>query len=136
MMARKHNRMKRIAQQGETFAEAGNMAVDGLLFYFRRAQPEDGNHRDDRVNGEENAPAQTEERQCARSSPQGDEGCEERSDGFDELPEGERASQSVALDDGADEWVERSLHQCVANTEQREGNEHHGETLTEDGDEQ
>ena len=49
----------------------------------------------------------------------GEEGCE----GLDELAERQRGGEPVSLDEHGEQWVQRYLHQGVADTEEGEGDD-------------
>ena len=62
-----------------------------------------------------------------RGSPRGDDGCQERGDALDELPESQRAGRSSALHHAIDKRIQRGLHDGVAYSEEGKGEEQHGE---------
>ena len=104
-----------------------------MLLNGSGTEQKDGGDADDHVDGEEDAPSQSEGGHGGSGSPHGDVGCHKGGDGFDKLPKGEGGGQSVALNHTRDERIEGSLHQGVADAEEREGNEHQTVTVAEDG---
>ena len=108
---------KRVAQQPQAGAEARSL-VRLLFLDGRGAEPEDGEHGNHHVDGEEHAPVEPEVRYGVRCTPHGDVGGEERGDGLDELAEGEGRREPVTADDGRQQGIERRLHERVADAEE------------------
>lgn len=99
-------------------------AVGALLVNGRGGKQRHREQADDCVYDKEYAPAEAESREQSRGSPCGENRGEERCDCLDKLPEGQRRSQFVAGDKVGDKWVERGLHDGVADAEERERQEH------------
>ena len=94
-----------LSKQAQAIGEA-RRTVGFLFLNGGRREPEDGNDGHHHVDGEKHAPLKSKGGHGLRSAPHGDVGSQERGYGLDELAEGERAGQTVARDDVAQQRVE------------------------------
>ncbi len=85
------------------------------------------------VNQEQHPPAQPEGGDAGGGAPNGQDGSQERGDGFHKLAQGEGGGQVLAADEVAHEGVERGLHDGVAYAQQGEGQEHRDIAVVKQG---
>ena len=120
------------AQQPQAAGYARSL-VGGLL--LNGGNGEHGNRQQAAggVNQEQHSPAQPEGGEAGCGAPNGQDGSQERGDGFHKLAQGEGGGQVLAADEVAHEGVERGLHDGVAYAQQGEGQEHRDIAVVKQG---
>ena len=121
---------KRLAEQGKALSESRRFAFFLFFFNLRGVEQKNGDNGHYHINREKNPPAQIERRNSLRRSPHGNVWCQERSNRLYELSESQAARQAVTTHDIGEQRVQRSLHQRISDSQQREGNQHQHITVT------
>ena len=129
--AQEEQQHRRDAQQFDDIQETGGSSRRGVFLHLGDAQIYCRDHADDQEDGIKDAPVAE-----LDGSPAGKNRGDERGDGLDELPEGQRTGQLVTFDDQGDQRVEGNLHEGVSDTEQAEGHQHHRIVVAEKREQQ
>ena len=105
-------------QELEAAADGGGAGVGGGLVDFVEGEQHVTDDAADQVDHKQDSP-HAELGGTLDGDVWGEQGCE----GLDELAERQRGGEPVSLDEHGEQWVQRYLHQGVADTEEGEGDD-------------
>ena len=125
-----------LLEQCQAVHERRRLAAADLLVDRSCPKQGGGDDANNEVDQEEHTPIVTERWDDLGSAPHSEVRSHERSDGLDELSEGKCGCKVLVTNHEHSQGVNTGLHQGVADAEEREGHEHHGERLAKQGDEQ